>query len=119
MDTELKRQIKNSIEDKRADIIELIELGRDLASDESGHINHGPNTSMGVPKNTLPKWDDIQLLTAQLAKKPLFDGETVNTQLVIGPRAKSPLVLDIPMFVSDMSYGALSKNAKVAFSLEI
>ncbi|MCF2829376.1 MULTISPECIES: glutamate synthase-related protein [unclassified Pseudoalteromonas] len=116
MDTELKRQIKNSIEDKRADIIELIELGRDLASDESGHINHGPNTSMGVPKNTLPKWDDIQLLTAQLAKKPLFDGETVDTQLVIGPRAKSPLVLDIPMFVSDMSYGALSKNAKIALA---
>jgi glutamate synthase domain-containing protein 2 len=36
--------------------------------------------------------------------------------LVIGPRAVKPLVLSIPLFVSDMSYGALSEEAKVALA---
>ncbi len=35
---------------------------------------------------------------------------------MIGPRAKKPLHLDIPLFVSDMSFGALSEEAKVSLS---
>ena len=58
---------------------------------------------MGVPRPTLPRWDDIQLLTAQLAAKPLLEDVEVGTELVIGPNAKKPLQLDIPLFVSDMS----------------
>ena len=38
----------------------------------------------------------------------------VATELVIGPRAKKPLTLEIPLFVSDMSFGALSEEAKVS-----
>jgi glutamate synthase domain-containing protein 2 len=34
----------------------------------------------------------------------------------IGKKAKKPLTLDMPMFVSDMSFGALSKEAKIALS---
>jgi glutamate synthase domain-containing protein 2 len=36
--------------------------------------------------------------------------------VVIGPNAKKPLVLDIPIFVSDMSFGALSREAKISLS---
>jgi glutamate synthase domain-containing protein 2/nitrite reductase/ring-hydroxylating ferredoxin subunit len=79
-----------------------------------GH--HGFSASMGVDRNTLPKWKDIQFLPAQLASRPLLDHEEVTTKVVIGPRAKKPLVLDIPVFVSDMSFGALSKEAKIALS---
>ncbi|MEZ5042544.1 MAG: glutamate synthase-related protein [Saprospiraceae bacterium] len=79
-----------------------------------GH--HGPSASMGVDRNTLPKWDDIQFLPAQLAKRPLLDHEDVATKVVIGPKAKRPLVIDIPLFVSDMSFGALSKEAKIALA---
>jgi glutamate synthase domain-containing protein 2/nitrite reductase/ring-hydroxylating ferredoxin subunit len=79
-----------------------------------GH--HGASGAMGVPRDSLPKWDDLQLVVGQLANLPLLDEETVTTQLVIGPNAKKPLVLDIPLFVSDMSYGALSEEAKVALS---
>lgn len=79
-----------------------------------GH--HGPSASMGVDRNTLPKWEDIQFLPAQLASRPLLDDESVATQVVIGPNAKKPLVLDIPLFVSDMSFGALSREAKIALS---
>ncbi|MFT6216295.1 MAG: glutamate synthase domain-containing protein 2 [Roseivirga sp.] len=79
-----------------------------------GH--HGPSEAMGVDRNTLPKWEDIQFLPAQLSRRPLLDHESVATQTVIGKKAKKPLVLDIPIFVSDMSFGALSKEAKVALS---
>ena len=79
-----------------------------------GH--HGFSASMGVDRNTLPKWTDIQFLPAQLASRPLLDEDEVITKVVIGPKAKKPLELDIPLFVSDMSFGALSKEAKIALS---
>ena len=77
---------------------------------------HGEVDAMGVPGPTLPQWKDIQILPAQMAQKPLLDHSPVGTELVIGPRAKKPLVLKIPLFVSDMSFGALSQNAKVALA---
>ena len=79
-----------------------------------GH--HGFTEAMGVDRNTLPKWENIQFLPAQLWKKPLLDEEDVKTEIVIGPKAKKPLVLDIPLFISDMSFGALSKEAKIALA---
>ncbi len=79
-----------------------------------GH--HGPMTSMGVPRNELPHWDDLQVMVAQMATKPLMEDVEVDTQLVIGPEAKKPLVLKIPLFVSDMSFGALSEEAKIALA---
>jgi len=89
------------------------ELARDGLS-KMGH--HGPMDAMGVPRGELPHWDDIQILTAQMAQKPLLDDALVGTQLVIGPKAKKPLILDIPLFVSDMSFGALSMEAKLALA---
>lgn len=79
-----------------------------------GH--HGPSAAMGIDRNLLPKWENIQFLPAQLARRPLLDHEEVNTKVVIGPRAKKPLELDIPIFVSDMSFGALSREAKIALA---
>ncbi len=80
----------------------------------TGH--HGPASAMGVPRDELPTWDDLQFVVGQLHKVPLLDDEVVETNLVIGPNAKQPLELDIPLFVSDMSFGALSYEAKVALS---
>ena len=79
-----------------------------------GH--HGPMAAMGVPRDELPSWDDIQIMVAQLAKKPLMEDVAVDTELIIGPEAKKPLQLDIPLFVSDMSFGALSEEAKTAMA---
>ncbi len=79
-----------------------------------GH--HGSVSAMGVPLTELPRWDDIQLLTAQLARRPLADDDPVGTDVTIGPRAAKPLSLAIPLFVSDMSFGALSEEAKVALA---
>lgn len=77
---------------------------------------HGPMVAMGVPRDKLPKWDDIQVMVAQLATKPLMEDASVSSRLIIGPEAKKPLQLDIPLFVSDMSFGALSYEAKIALA---
>jgi glutamate synthase domain-containing protein 2 len=99
---------------KEEPTVEFIhQLAREGLS-KMGH--HGPMTSMGVPRNQLPHWDDIQVMTAQMATKPLFEDVIVETELVIGPKSKKPLKLKIPLFVSDMSFGALSAEAKLSLS---
>lgn len=79
-----------------------------------GH--HGPMTSMGVPRHLLPHWDDIQVMVAQMATKPLQEDVSVSSELIIGPNAKKPLKLAIPLLVSDMSFGSLSQEAKVSLA---
>ena len=46
----------------------------------------------------------------------MLDDESVDTSLTIGPASRKPLVLDIPLFVSDMSFGALSSESKTALA---
>ncbi len=92
---------------------QIHDLARDGLS-KLGH--HGEMGAMGVPRNELPNWNDIQILPAQFARKPLMDDVPVGTELVIGPNAKKPLTLKIPLLVSDMSFGALSQEAKVALA---
>ena len=90
---------------------------RKLATEGLSKVgHHGPAAAMGVSRNQLPKWDDIQFVVGQLHKLPLLDDERVGTDVVIGANAKKPLKLNIPLFVSDMSFGALSEEAKVALS---
>lgn len=81
---------------------------------KTGH--HGEMGAMGVPIPELPKWNDIQILAAQMATKPLMEDANVNSELIIGPKSIKPLKLDIPLFVSDMSFGALSEEAKISLA---
>lgn len=71
--------------------------------------------SMGTQMK-MPGWDDILILGAQLNPMPLDDGEPVNTMTVIGKHAKKPMILSTPVYISHMSFGALSKEIKVALS---
>ena len=89
------------------------ELARNGLS-KTGH--HGEMGAMGVPIPELPRWNDIQILAAQMATKPLMEDVSVGSELIIGPNAKKPLKLDIPIFVSDMSFGALSEEAKISLA---
>jgi len=94
-----------------------LEFIHQLASEGLGSVgHHGPMAAMGVPRDRLPHWDDIQIMVAQLDRKPLPEDTAVGTEMVIGPEAKKPLVFDIPLFVSDMSFGALSEEAKIALA---
>ena len=79
-----------------------------------GH--HGTMTSMGVPRHELPHWDELQIMVAQMATKPLMEDISVASELIIGPEANKPLRLKIPLFVSDMSFGSLSEEAKISLA---
>lgn len=71
--------------------------------------------SMGT-RMPMPSWDDILLLGAQLNPAPLDDGAPVSAMTVIGKHAKRPMILENPVYISHMSFGALSKEIKVALA---
>lgn len=94
-----------------------VALIHQLASEGLSKLgHHGPLDAMGVPRFKLPDWNGIQIMVAQLARKPQMEDVSVGTELIIGPEAKKPLRLEIPLFVSDMSFGALSEEAKTAMA---
>jgi methylamine---glutamate N-methyltransferase subunit C len=64
----------------------------------------------------VPSFDDLTFVPCTLSRVPL-EGyrERCETRTVLGSRyASKPIVLDRPITISGMSYGALSKTAKVA-----
>ena len=67
-------------------------------------------------KLPMPGWDDILMLGAQLNPPPLNDGDPVETTTVIGKNAKKPMVLESPVYISHMSFGALSREIKIALA---
>lgn len=64
----------------------------------------------------MPNWDDILVLGAQLNPMPLDEHAEVSLQTVIGKHAKKPMVLDMPVYISHMSFGALSRDTKIAMA---
>lgn len=67
-------------------------------------------------KKPVISWDDILIKGAQIAKIPKNSSVPVNTRTVIGPKALQPLVIEIPVLITHMSYGALSAEVKVALA---
>ena len=72
---------------------------------------------MGSERRNYPGFDDLYFLPGQLAVLPLLDHEVVSTETVIAGKRARPLVLKAPIFVSHMSFGALSKEAKLALAM--
>ena len=73
------------------------------------------SAAMGT-RMPMPGWDDILILGAQLDPMPLDEHAEVDTRTVIGPHAKKPLILENPVYISHMSFGALSREAKIALA---
>lgn len=71
--------------------------------------------AMGTQMN-MPSWDDILILGAQLNPMPLNEHADVSLKTVIGKKAEKPMVLDMPVYISHMSFGALSKETKIAMA---
>lgn len=61
-------------------------------------------------------WEEILFKGAQLARLPLNRSQPVTTRTIIGPGAAVPLVMESPVFVTHMSFGALSREAKLALA---
>jgi glutamate synthase domain-containing protein 2 len=66
----------------------------------------------------VPHFDDLIFLPAQLSRLSIDTyREECRTRTVIGGRfASKPLVLETPILIGAMSYGALSKEAKTALA---
>jgi glutamate synthase domain-containing protein 2 len=97
------RRSSDKLEETMADIHAMAETGESIIE------------PMRTRKSVV-SWDDILIRGAQLAKIPLNDDESVSTKTVIGPKAKQPLVIDTPVYVSHMSFGALSREVKIALA---
>jgi glutamate synthase domain-containing protein 2 len=93
-----------------------LEFVQELAEHGLTRGARGPVDSLGVKRSQLPSWDDIQILTAQLAKLPLLDGHAVETRTVIGPGARKPVELKMPLLIADLGYGSLSIESKTALA---
>ena len=63
-----------------------------------------------------PDWDSVLFRGAQLDPMPLNGDVAVSTRTVIGPQSAHPLEMALPFYVSHMSYGALSREAKIALA---
>lgn len=61
-------------------------------------------------------WDDILIMGNQLNPPPLLESEEVSLKTVIGKNAKKPMTIESPVYITHMSFGALSKRAKIALS---
>ncbi|MGD8539732.1 MAG: glutamate synthase-related protein [Candidatus Aminicenantes bacterium] len=97
------RRLSDDLEVHMTDIHEMAETGHPIIE------------PMRTRKPT-PSWDDILIKGAQLAKLPLNRDVPVNTKTTIGPKAKTPMVIETPVYVTHMSFGALSKEAKIALA---
>jgi methylamine---glutamate N-methyltransferase subunit C len=73
-------------------------------------------SAMGTRKPII-SWDDILLLGCQLNPAPLLTSDDISLKTVIGHNAKKPMVIDMPVYVTHMSFGALSKEAKTALAI--
>lgn len=67
-------------------------------------------------KEPVISWDEVLFKGAQLARLPLNQEDPVNTATIIGPRAAKPLVIETPIYISHMSFGSISKQAKTALA---
>jgi len=97
------RRSSDDLEEQMADIHSMAETGMSILE------------PMRTRKSVV-SWDDLLIRGAQLARLPLNDSEAVSTETIIGPKAKQPLVIQTPIYVSHMSFGALSKEAKIALA---
>lgn len=64
----------------------------------------------------MPNWDDVLLLGAQLNPMPLDEHADVSLKTVIGKHAEKPMLLHMPVYISHMSFGAISRETKIAMA---
>jgi glutamate synthase domain-containing protein 2/rubredoxin len=93
----------DEIETYMADIHKMAETGESIIE------------PMRTRKPTF-SWDELLIKGAQLAKLPLNKDEEVTSEAVIGPGAEKPMVIQSAVYITHMSFGALSPEAKAALA---
>ncbi|HZW83968.1 MAG TPA: FMN-binding glutamate synthase family protein [Candidatus Deferrimicrobium sp.] len=103
-------------------ILELYSAGKRMGLQKIMEANlrsefgKAPLRPFGSPLK-FPGFDDLLFDVAQLHILPIEESTSVDMKVVIGPRAKKPLILDMPIMIGGMAYGfALSAKAKIALA---
>lgn len=86
-----------------------------LMIEEMARTGHYMLEGKGTARSFL-NMDDLIFLPAQVATLPLLDEEPVNSEVIFGKTAARPLTVRTPVLISGMSFGALSKEAKMALA---
>jgi len=60
--------------------------------------------------------DDLLFMAGQIANPPLLDDEAVNTEVILGKKTDKPIKVKTPILNAGMSFGALSREAKMALA---
>ncbi|MBZ1348489.1 MAG: FMN-binding glutamate synthase family protein [Candidatus Nealsonbacteria bacterium] len=62
-------------------------------------------------------FEDLVFMPAQIAKKPVdYYKEEIKTKTILGRLSKRPIEIEIPIIIGAMSFGALSREAKIALA---
>jgi len=62
-------------------------------------------------------FEDLVFIPAQLAKRPVdYFQEKISSKIIIGKNSKKPIELETPIIIGAMSFGALSREAKIALA---
>jgi methylamine---glutamate N-methyltransferase subunit C len=96
---------------------DLIREG-DSVLDEIRHMSYtGKNLTEAMETLLpVPDFSEILILGSQLAVKPLEESDNVSLRTIIGKKAKRPMIIEMPVYISHMSFGALSMSAKIALA---
>ena len=87
-----------------------------IETDLRGTSGEALQRPFGTPIHFSP-WEKLLLNPVYFSRKPILEGVEIDTKVVLGPHAKRPLYIDIPILISGMAYGiGLSANAKVALA---
>ena len=60
--------------------------------------------------------DDLLFMPGQIATPPLLDEEPVATEVILGKASSHPIKVKTPILNAGMSFGALSREAKMALA---
>lgn len=62
-------------------------------------------------------FEDLVFIPAQIAKRPVdYYSEEIKTKTILGQLSKRPIEIEFPIVIGAMSFGALSKEAKIALA---
>jgi methylamine---glutamate N-methyltransferase subunit C len=95
---------------KRISVLNILEIG---FRSQSGKIITRP---LGSPKH-FPGFDNLMFAPRIMTRFALPESTQMNMKVTLGPKAKKPMILNIPIMIGAMAYGiALSEEAKRALA---
>ncbi|HHT48970.1 MAG TPA: FMN-binding glutamate synthase family protein [Firmicutes bacterium] len=98
-------------------LAKMIGLGRLVETELRSAHGQPPARPFGL-RDVVSPWKELYFNPVYLHRLPLLDYTKVGTEVVIGPQARYPLKLKIPILNGGMAYGtALSAKTKQALAL--